>query len=371
MHESDLEEVRRVWETLAREDPLWAILSEPSKRGGKWTVEEFFREGQVEVAQLMSIIESFNYPVSRGLVLDFGCGVGRLSQALAEHFQQVVGIDISERMLELARDFNRFGSRVEYIHNTVDDLPILEDQTFDFVYSNIVLQHMHPKFAVGYIKEFLRITKPGGYVVFQVPSHLTEEYLPHDSTETPMGLSSCRAKLRIISCPETLQAGQSATLQVEVTNDSSEDWVQRRVLMLNLGSQWVKAEPGALARPDQGRSRLPGRVPAGSKTTMPLEIKAPDEAGKYRLEIDLVQEGVRWFRDVGSPILTLALQITPKPARSSGDLPSSEVKTSVAFTMEGVRREIIEQLISEAGAQLLLAQEHVTEWYSYKYFVRR
>ena len=42
-------------------------------------------------------------PAARRSALDFGCGIGRLSQALAEHFDQVYGVDISPKMIELAR----------------------------------------------------------------------------------------------------------------------------------------------------------------------------------------------------------------------------------------------------------------------------
>src|SRR4051812_46865197 len=90
-----------------------------------------------------------------GRALDFGCGVGRLTQALARHFTHVTGIDISEQMLDLARQYNRHGERVEYALNTRPDLSQWPDHTFDFVYSIITLQHMEPVYARRYIAEFV------------------------------------------------------------------------------------------------------------------------------------------------------------------------------------------------------------------------
>ena len=38
----DFADLQSTWEDLAKQDPLWAILSVPAKKGGKWNLEEFF-----------------------------------------------------------------------------------------------------------------------------------------------------------------------------------------------------------------------------------------------------------------------------------------------------------------------------------------
>lgn len=374
--EDDLKNVQNVWEALAQDDPLWAILSVPAKKGRKWNLDEFFREGQAEVDQVLGRILSSDRDLARGTALDFGCGVGRLSQPLAHYFERVVGIDISPTMIELARQFNQRGPQVEYLQNTVDNLSLFGDRTFDFVYSNIVLQHMQPRYAIGYIKEFFRITKPGGFIVFQIPSHLTEDYLPSGQSETPLPETACRAGLRMVSGPTTLQAGERATLTIEVANVSGEDWIQRKTLQLNAGNHWLLTDGRNVVVNfvnDDGRSRLPGRLPAGGKVNVALSIKAPDKAGAYILEVDLVQEGVRWFKDAGSEPLFLPIRVQ---ASSQGSLAAESPSRTgaaqpVTFMMEGVRKEEILSLIAEAGAYLVAAEEHVKEWYSYKYYVIR
>jgi SAM-dependent methyltransferase len=50
------------------------------------------------------------------------------------------------------------------------DLRIFPDAHFDFIYSNITLQHMPPRYSRRYIAEFLRVLVPGGALLFQVPS---------------------------------------------------------------------------------------------------------------------------------------------------------------------------------------------------------
>lgn len=163
-----LDYVRRTYEALGRDDPLYAVLTKASKRHGAWDPEAFFRTGREEVDDMLAWVRSLDVELRTGRVLDFGCGVGRLSQALAEHFDEVVGVDISRTMVERAREFDRHGPRVRYVVNTRGDLAAFEDGRFDFVYSNITLQHVPPRHARTYVREFFRVSAPGGLAVFQM-----------------------------------------------------------------------------------------------------------------------------------------------------------------------------------------------------------
>ena len=372
MDQSQLDGVQEVWNTLARTDPLWAILSMADKKGGKWDVEEFFREGVAEVDEVLAVLVRTGNAIPDGKALDFGCGVGRLSQRLADHFKQVVGVDISCNMLALAREYNRHGARVEYIHNNVNNLELFGDGTFDFVYSNIVLQHVEPEYAIAYINEFFRLVRPGGFVVFQIPSRLTEEYLPADSSETAMAEDSCRAELRLEPLNRDPVAGQEFTADVTIINVSADDWTQRLVHQLNVGNHWLSANGETEIVHDDGRARLPGRLRPGEGVMLRLDMKAPEEPGMYLLELDVVQEGIRWFRDVGCEPCRVPVQVVAAPPRANPEPQTALAGTEQPdFIMRGVPKEEILSLISTAGATLLSVQEHVSEWYSYKYFVRR
>ncbi len=119
---------------------------------------------------MMQYVGKLGLLPQRGRALDFGCGVGRLTQALATYFEEVVGIDIAPSMVNLAKRYNRFGSRCIYYVNDTDNLRRFSDQEFHFIYTTIVLQHMKPEYAKSYIKEFLRVLKPQGILIFQLPS---------------------------------------------------------------------------------------------------------------------------------------------------------------------------------------------------------
>ncbi len=165
-----LNAVRRYWDHQAHADPMWAILTDPAKAGGGWNAEEFFATGTHEIGVFMDRAAQWGVPVSRNSALDFGCGIGRLSQALADHFEHVYGVDISPKMIELARGHNRKSPRCEYVCNSSGDLASFADRSMDMVYSWITLQHMRPRFARGYMREFLRVLAPGGLLIFQYPS---------------------------------------------------------------------------------------------------------------------------------------------------------------------------------------------------------
>ena len=202
---------KRDWDDLGRVDPLWAILTSPERRFGKWTPSEFFASGSAEVSRLMRKAAELGLPQQRRSVLDFGCGVGRVSHALAEHFEHCVGVDISETMISLARQWQPKPSNCEFILNTAGDLQRFQDRSFDLVYSNIVLQHLpSTRLIASYLVEFIRILTDDGLLVFQLPHYLpwrnriqprrrayhllrslgaSEEYLLNSLKLTPMCMS--------------------------------------------------------------------------------------------------------------------------------------------------------------------------------------
>ena len=161
------------WNELAQLDPYWAILTAPDKRFGGWDSDEFLAIGTVEVTAMMDRFERIGHPQGRGRALDFGCGVGRITRALAAHFDEAVGVDISEDMVRRAQDLNADVPGASFVVNLATDLARFDDAAFDLVFSSIVLQHVPDRSTIeGYIAEFCRVVRPGGLVMFQLPSHI-------------------------------------------------------------------------------------------------------------------------------------------------------------------------------------------------------
>jgi ubiquinone/menaquinone biosynthesis C-methylase UbiE len=166
----NIDELKRNWHVLGKKDPMWAIITRSDKKGNKWEPEDFFKTGENKIAQLFEFLNDNGISVTADSAMDFGCGIGRLTQALASRFNYVAGVDIAESMIKLANEYNKHGDKCRYFLNTKDDLSLFHDKSFDFIYTIIVLQHMRPAYAKSYIKEFVRLLKPNGVCTFQVPS---------------------------------------------------------------------------------------------------------------------------------------------------------------------------------------------------------
>lgn len=158
-----------MWNELAALDPMWTILSVPDKIGNRWDDAEFFATGEREITSLVDFLRESNIVASFERVLDFGCGIGRLTRALARRSAACIGYDISATMIATAAERNRDLANCRWVVNNTDDLSPFESNSFSFIYSNITLQHLEPVNAIRYLAELIRTLRPGGYIVFQMP----------------------------------------------------------------------------------------------------------------------------------------------------------------------------------------------------------
>lgn len=158
------------WDEVGRCDPMWGILADPSKYGNKWDPEEFYRTGTVQIDGIMGYLGSILSP-HRRVALDFGCGAGRLSRRLSVYFHSVIAVDASPIMLDLARKNNSDYPNIQFIQNREEHLRIIGNDSVDFIYSDMTLQHLPSVFQEKYIEEFCRVLSLNGVLVFQTPSH--------------------------------------------------------------------------------------------------------------------------------------------------------------------------------------------------------
>jgi ubiquinone/menaquinone biosynthesis C-methylase UbiE len=152
------------WNQAALDNPMTAILSNHQD----WDPTVFFETGRAWLAEHRAFAFSANVTVKGRRALDFGCGVGRMTEALGEYFENVVGIDISDEMVRLARQYRR-RDNTEFVQVPESPLPF-PDKEFDCVYSTIVVQHIPFPYNIQYVREFFRIS--ADMVLFDAPSHL-------------------------------------------------------------------------------------------------------------------------------------------------------------------------------------------------------
>ena len=153
------------WQTFGAADPYYGVLADDRFKAANIdaaAIDAFFKSGVGHVDKVLAILHRQLGYVPSGTALDFGCGVGRLTNAFAAHFDQVVGLDISPGMLERARsDSVRRGvANVTYKNSIGEDG--LRPETYDLVHTYIVLQHIPTAIGVGIIRDLILATKPGG-----------------------------------------------------------------------------------------------------------------------------------------------------------------------------------------------------------------
>jgi SAM-dependent methyltransferase len=374
----------RNWEVFGEDDPLFAVLSDPTKHGGKWEVDDFFASGRAHVEKLFRQLDGV--PFESDACLDFGCGVGRLTIPLSARFTRTVGVDVARSMIDRARRFGRQNERLEFVVNRHPDLRPFRDATFDFVYSCLVLQHMPPDVALRYIGEFFRVSRPGGLVVFQVPAEGFSESAI--SARYALPDSGYAARLAILASPTTLRPGESGAIRVQLVNQSDVVWrhdipAGRHITIAN---HWLRAD-GGVAIPDDGRTLLPATLAPNEHVEAILNVRAPSESGRYWVEIDLVQEQVCWFAQRGSATARAAIDVEgapvptpPNPAPAPARRPSLVQRArrrlrggTPTFEMFAIPRGDVEEAIRAAGGNLVLAIDDNAaghRWLSYTYVCR-
>ena len=150
------------WRALARQDALYAVAAWPGKEEGGWTKEEFYAVGRSDWADFRDQWRAY-WPELGGTAVDYGCGAGRITHAMAEDFERVVGVDVSPEMAALAREASAANVEVKL----VDAIEIpLEDGSVDGVFTSHVLQHLEDRNAVRQaLAEMARVLRPGGTVM--------------------------------------------------------------------------------------------------------------------------------------------------------------------------------------------------------------
>lgn len=232
------------WNKFGRIDPFWAILTNPDKKGNKWKREEFFDTGVKEIKNIMKDIQSLDIQFQNRKALDFGCGIGRLTQALAIYFEEVYGIDIAPSMIKLAKEYNRYDSKCKFYLNTSDDLKMFPKNNFNFIYSNITLQHIKPLYTKRYLKEFIRVLKSHGLLIFQLPSnpnnikaiikHILKNILPSSVMQLyykiRYGNQPIMEKhgMKRKNVVKLLKHNKAVIIEVKQLSNSKADWVNLR-----------------------------------------------------------------------------------------------------------------------------------------------
>src|SRR5580698_3427758 len=166
-----LERMRADWNDRAGEDANYYVAFGRREQ----EEEEFFSTGADVVRDLESQLPRLR---GKSAALEIGCGPGRLMRPMSKHFTEIHGVDVSDEMVRLARERLRNTPNAHPHHGSGSGLEFLFDNSFDFVYSYAVFQHIPSRDVVyHYLREAHRVLRPGGVLRCQLnglPPHARE-----------------------------------------------------------------------------------------------------------------------------------------------------------------------------------------------------
>lgn len=139
---------KKFWNEISQR-PDWREYILPKR-----TIKQFIEEGRKEATKISEHIENGS------LVIDYGCGIGRITIPMMKYAKRVVGLDISEKFINLAQK-----GAGEY--HLVDDFKEWEAATF--VYSISVIQHNPPEERKKIVNHIYRLLKKGGQFFANFP----------------------------------------------------------------------------------------------------------------------------------------------------------------------------------------------------------
>jgi SAM-dependent methyltransferase len=153
----------RFWDERARENALFFVDNTIDYR--RPDAERFWAGGEEAVSAILDELGLAIRPTEK--IVEIGCGVGRLTRALARCAAQVTAVDVSAEMLARARELNPELRNVSWLHGDGESLAGVPDASLDGCFSHVVFQHLpEPELVLGYVSEMGRVLRPGGWAAF-------------------------------------------------------------------------------------------------------------------------------------------------------------------------------------------------------------
>lgn len=201
--------MRRDWDRRARTDAMHFVNT---ARAG-WDEGEFFATGEENVRDhILSDMDTVcqGRDPARMRVLEIGCGVGRMTRALAATFGEVHAVDVSEEMVRRAKHFLRSTPNAHVYRNSGKDLRVLGNLDFHFAYSFIVFQHIPSRAVIdSYVGAVSQCLRRGSIFKFQVQGYQGAKLL-QNSRDTWLGTSVSESQAAAMAEQHGFELSRSA-----------------------------------------------------------------------------------------------------------------------------------------------------------------
>jgi ubiquinone/menaquinone biosynthesis C-methylase UbiE len=159
--------MRADWNARAREDAHYYVAFGRRSQDES----EFFSTAADVIRDLEGELKRFSPEIGgkSRRALEIGCGPGRLMRPISRHFSEIHGVDVSDEMIQQAREKLQDIPHAHAHHASGSDLALFPVDHFDFVYSYAVFQHIPSAEVVfSYLRETVRVLKPGGFARLQI-----------------------------------------------------------------------------------------------------------------------------------------------------------------------------------------------------------
>lgn len=203
--------VSAYWGRIGVTEPYWSVLTQDSFRMDQIAAHraEFHALGLFDLQLVQDAVARFwrgAAPPAR--IVEFGCGVGRVSAHLCAHFAQVVICDVSRAHLRHAVAHLREAGHANFRPFKVSADALVPPQPTDIWFSRLVLQHNPPPVQRAILEQSLRRLRRGGLAIFQTPTwwrgyrFVLEKYLA--------GRIGRRMEMHVLPLDEVLAIGAEA-----------------------------------------------------------------------------------------------------------------------------------------------------------------
>ncbi len=148
------------WDKRAQKNALYYI----STFKKEWSEEQFFRWGEEQTKFVVcDSLQNLGIDPSSQILLEIGCGIGRMTRFLSHKFKHIYAYDVSDEMVRQAKELNKHLDNVEFISNDGMGFPEIESNSIDYVFSGWTFQHMPSKEVVeSNVKEISRVLSREG-----------------------------------------------------------------------------------------------------------------------------------------------------------------------------------------------------------------
>lgn len=140
------------WKSKAS-TPKWRDFILPNRSDN-----QFYEEGQYEA----EIMNGF-YFNEGDIVLEFGCGIGRVIQNIKA--KKRIGVDVCQEFLD------KIPEPIKKIKTDGTTIKGVKKESVDFIYSLMVFQHINKKDHLKILKQLYSFAKPGGQILIQFPNN--------------------------------------------------------------------------------------------------------------------------------------------------------------------------------------------------------